>query len=372
MKIVVNNHRIFKFCKKILPRAQYDICLQNFNLAELNKKIPNCDTLIYGHVSINNMFNNHKPKPHAVDIKKIIILCDWEGGFSESLITGAINSIRNQYPASHVVFMTQNELAANFDSIHYIHQSWIHGLNLAYWPKDAHTLIPTETPPLDISMTFGTMRDGKYLLYKHLESKNILKHKRVSFLSGSVRKAKLEPVWADQNNINLEYITNHKLQINNEIVTDDKMKDFFVSKGLEYTNMADYDQLYMMLHSKINLVVESEMQNDTNRYTEKTMKPIAIKQPFIIAGNYQTLKLLHKDGFKTFHPYIDESYDNEENTNKRIDLITNELKKILSMSKSEWLAFKKNINPILNHNHKRLSRISEKYLNTLKQQLIST
>lgn len=371
MKIVVSNEKIYNLHKRIISNED-DLSHLVFDLGTLNKKIPNCDILIYNGGSINAMFEAHNPKPHAVDIKKIIVLSDWEGGFSESFITNAIDSIKNKYSTPNVVFITQNELASNFDSIHYIHRSWIHGLNVAYWPKNAHTLRPLETPPLDISMTFGTMREGKYLLYKHLESKNILKHKRVSFLSGSAREAKLESVWAYQNNINLESITNHKLKINNEIVTDDKMKEFFVSKGVKYTERKVYDQLYMMLHSKVNLVIETEMKNDTNRYTEKTMKPIAIKQPFIIAGNHNTLKLLHKDGFKTFHPYIDESYDNEENTSKRIDLITNELKKILSMSKSEWLAFKKNINPILNHNQKRLSSISEKYLNTLKQQLIST
>jgi len=378
MKIVVSSRPIYNFCKRIISNED-DLSHLDFNLGTLNKKIPNCDILIYSG-TINDMFKDHNPKPHAVDIRKIIVLSDWEGGFSESFITNAVNSIKSKYSTPNVVFITQNELASNFDSIHYIHKSWTHGLDVAYWPKNAHTLSPLESPPLDISMTFGTMRHEKYLLYKHLESKNILKHKRVSFLSGSARKAEGEPVWADKNNINLESITNHKLKINNEIVTDDKMKDFFVSQNFdllhgfnhERKDYLFYVQLYMMLHSKVNLVVETEMKNDTNRYTEKTMKPIAIKQPFIIAGNHNTLKLLLKDGFKTFHPYIDESYDNEENTSKRIDLITNELNKILSMNKSEWLAFKKNINPILNHNQKRLSSISEKYLNTLKQQLIST
>ena len=46
--------------------------------------------------------------------------------------------------------------------------------------------------------------------------------------------------------------------------------------------------------------------------TEKTYRNIKYKKPFIIMGQHISLASLHKLGYKTFHPLIDESYDSYE------------------------------------------------------------
>lgn len=77
-----------------------------------------------------------------------------------------------------------------------------------------------------------------------------------------------------------------------------------------------------------------------------------MKHPFIIAGNYQVLKLLRKDGFKTFHPFINEDYDNIISRDERIAAITKEVRRLINYTKSQWLKFKENINHILEHNYR--------------------
>ena len=55
--------------------------------------------------------------------------------------------------------------------------------------------------------------------------------------------------------------------------------------------------------------------------SEKTFKPIAFKQPFIVWGSPNTLDYLHTHGFETFDHVIDEAYDKELNDVARLELI---------------------------------------------------
>lgn len=108
--------------------------------------------------------------------------------------------------------------------------------------------------------------------------------------------------------------------------------------------------LNFYLHSRFSLTQETEMTTRSNRYTEKTLKCFFVKHPFIIAGNYQVLKLLQKDGFKTFHPYIDESYDNIKDRDERILEIIKQVKILCDKNVKEWQDFMCNINETLKHN----------------------
>jgi hypothetical protein len=69
--------------------------------------------------------------------------------------------------------------------------------------------------------------------------------------------------------------------------------------------------------------------------TEKIFKPIVSKRPFILVGAPGNLVYLKSYGFKTFDRWIDESYDNELDPDKRISLITEQIEKLCSMSNSQ-------------------------------------
>jgi len=105
-------------------------------------------------------------------------------------------------------------------------------------------------------------------------------------------------------------------------------------------------------NSRFSLVQETEMTFLSNRYTEKTYKCFWMKHPFILAGNYETLKLLRQDGFKTFHPYINESYDDIKDRNERISEIIKQVKILCNKSDQEWKQFMCNINQTLEFNYK--------------------
>ena len=85
--------------------------------------------------------------------------------------------------------------------------------------------------------------------------------------------------------------------------------------------------------------------------TEKTYKPVIMKHPFIILSVPGFLKNLRSLGLKTFEPYIDESYDLEEDDEKRIKLIVQETKRLYNFSDSEWINWLSNVEPIIEHNY---------------------
>ena len=72
-------------------------------------------------------------------------------------------------------------------------------------------------------------------------------------------------------------------------------------------------------------------------FTEKTYRPIACQHPFIMVARPHSLKALRERGYKTFHPYIDESYDEIEDDYERMDKI---LETVYDLSKKDMLFWK--------------------------------
>jgi len=66
--------------------------------------------------------------------------------------------------------------------------------------------------------------------------------------------------------------------------------------------------------------------------TEKTLRPLACGHPFMILNGPGALETIRSYGFKTFHPYIDESYDSEPDPKKRMDKVLAEMHRINSSS----------------------------------------
>lgn len=117
------------------------------------------------------------------------------------------------------------------------------------------------------------------------------------------------------------------------------------------------DDLYK--NSWVSLISESSFfDHEYNAFiSEKTFKPIACMQPFIILGSKNILKYLHKLGYKSFSPYINESYS-LENDGSRIGAIMNTIKQIENIDdKIEWYSSMKDI---LEHNHNMFVEIGSK------------
>lgn len=100
----------------------------------------------------------------------------------------------------------------------------------------------------------------------------------------------------------------------------------------------------------ISIVTETHFEKDILFRSEKIFKTIAIGHPFIVLSSQYFLRELKKLGFKTFDKWIDESYDNEPDIMKRIEMITDELKKLSSKSIEELDSIRNEMKLILSYN----------------------
>jgi hypothetical protein len=85
--------------------------------------------------------------------------------------------------------------------------------------------------------------------------------------------------------------------------------------------------------------------------TEKTYRPIVLKHPFLLVSVPNSLTTLRNLGYKTFHPFINESYDEILNDEIRLQTIMAEIERLCKFTDAEWIEWQENIKPIVEHNH---------------------
>jgi len=112
------------------------------------------------------------------------------------------------------------------------------------------------------------------------------------------------------------------------------------------------------LDTYFSLVTETSVDNQYCFVTEKCIRPMVGLHPFIVFGNPHTLKVLKQFGFKTFDTIIDESYDEEFDTNRRFQMAYEEVKKLNSISKEELHEKYYSVIDILKHNKQQIQRFA--------------
>lgn len=126
---------------------------------------------------------------------------------------------------------------------------------------------------------------------------------------------------------------------------------------IELSDVQYTDTLKLYQNTYFSVVSETFFFNGPGRFfSEKTFKPIAFMHPFILMSQPHSLKILRDLGYKTFHPYIDESYDTETNDISRLKMILKEVERLSSFSDTEVEIFIDVIKPITNHNFINLIR----------------
>jgi hypothetical protein len=107
----------------------------------------------------------------------------------------------------------------------------------------------------------------------------------------------------------------------------------------------------MLDNSKINIVYETDPIKGPSMISEKTYKAMFFKKPFIIMCHQHTLKLLKDCGYKTFSPWINESYDDIEDYQERKVAVLNEIERLNSLSDDDLDLLISQCNDIVEHNY---------------------
>jgi hypothetical protein len=129
-----------------------------------------------------------------------------------------------------------------------------------------------------------------------------------------------------------------------------------------------FENKEIYLNTYISIVTESIFfQNDnidflTGFLSEKIWKPIGHCQPFILAAPSKSLEYIkNRFGFKTFHPFIDETYDTVNDDMERLNLIQNEIHRFSKKTKEEKVQFLNDVKDICIYNQKLFLKYGKNY-----------
>lgn len=90
----------------------------------------------------------------------------------------------------------------------------------------------------------------------------------------------------------------------------------------------------------------------SNFYIDEKLFPAIIHfLPFILVGRYLLLREMKNHGFKTFHPHIDERYDEVEDPVRRMQMVMSEVNRLCSLSEYEIHSWYCGLSDILQYNY---------------------
>ena len=140
------------------------------------------------------------------------------------------------------------------------------------------------------------------------------------------------------------------------------------SDTIDSESSATYDA-YDFAHTNCSIILET-VYDQRIHLTEKTLRPLACGHPFLILNGPGALETIRSYGFKTFHPFINETYDQEQDADKRMQMVIDEMQRINDSSTKYQQYIWDNCNHIAEYN-KRLF-FHDKFIWRVKTELRRT
>lgn len=114
----------------------------------------------------------------------------------------------------------------------------------------------------------------------------------------------------------------------------------------------------------IEVVLETLFDDSRWHLTEKTLRPIACGQPFLLMATAGSLQYLQQYGFETFGELIDETYDQIVNPRQRLQAVIAEMRRIAALNPESKTQLFTALNTIAQRNQQR-------FFNGLHEQVIN-
>ena len=123
----------------------------------------------------------------------------------------------------------------------------------------------------------------------------------------------------------------------------------------------------MLFRSWFSLVTETIFDYPHSFRTEKIWKPIIMAQPFVVASNRGYLLDLRDAGFRTFGDLIDESYDEIDRPDQRIQRVADCVQWLCNGDRAAefWRASR----DVCRHNQQRLAEYNQRERTALPETL---
>lgn len=228
-------------------------------------------------------------------------------------------------------------------------------------------------PPYDKPYNIGH-RDKRFLCFN-----NVPRQHRIDLLNQIVNHDLLDKAYYsfDCGKTELHIMVNEQNLIG--IAKIEHRIPLVLNKTTERSNPVNIieDDFKYFENSYFSLVTETMFYNPYNAYvlngkalhvpstypgkfiSEKTFKCIRMKHPFVMVGGPGYLSFLKSRGYKTFSPFIDETYDDIEDDRLRMQKIVNEVVRLCNLPDSELIEFTKFSKDIVEHNYQLLENISD-------------
>lgn len=162
----------------------------------------------------------------------------------------------------------------------------------------------------------------------------------------------------NENNDGYNLLLNNKEKVKklDRLYIDTKNNEAWNGAVYSSADKQYYEDTYFSIITETLCIPEASAEGKTfgRAISEKTFKPILNLHPFMIVGIKGALGLLKQLGYKTFSPMIDESYDNEPDSYKRIYMIAKEAERLTKLSDTELKDFLDKCKPIVEYNYNHL------------------
>ena len=145
-----------------------------------------------------------------------------------------------------------------------------------------------------------------------------------------------------------------------------RIEDYFSINDVPSHYSADFDTADYN-STDIEVVLETLFDDSRLHLTEKSLRPIACAQPFILAGTHGSLEYLRSYGFKTFGHLWDEQYDQIEDPLARLVAISNLMRQIANWTPEQHADKMSQAHIIANYNKKHF--FSQEFFNTIVDEL---
>ena len=259
------------------------------------------------------------------NIKYILICIDTEPVSEIHILQ--IEKLFANIPKEKLIFVVNNKLIFKKDFTLQIGVN--NELDIIRMTKNYNTrqLVPKEKKFCVLNNSLNSNYDFRQATIRYLKKKNLLDYAD----------------YTNKNYKDINYITDRVPTIFKYILNDSSIKVKEVDLLEESIENNSYFSLVLEAYYYTYIVGKLYI-------TEKSLRPMMWKKPFILVGQTYTLKGLQNIGYKTFHPFINEEYDHEEDNEKRFAKAMIELEKLCSKSLDELKEFNNEIDDILEHN----------------------
>jgi hypothetical protein len=226
---------------------------------------------------------------------------------------------------------------------------FFHGFAALDWYRDAQYLrsdFVVQKPFLLLNHLFRDHRSYRIALLARLVQKNVAHLGAVSF----------HGTWSD---CKAEIDCTHSLLSGKDkmLIEDcaSELQSLPWTIDTEYPNgdlsaRFGHQELGLWQQALFHIVTETVFYQYKKHLTEKIFKPIVSRRPFILVGAPGNLAYLRSYGFKTFSSWINESYDDVEDSEQRLDMISDEIHRIANLSTFDLIQMEQEMLPTLEHN----------------------